>query len=283
MARIVSKDMRIIDIDFGPVSAALTRTGGDVAPSSVNYTQNGVDQVISSINVGNGSGSYVQYSRIDLSFMTENSEIMQPVEASIQRTSPVPLGFNNNGNTYDQTEEYLFVFTRPLNNEAISALAFTGYEQFRSLGLDACEPVTIAGGAGSPSMEQCIYAEKRMYGSDTARMAIAGGALIPYDPLSPPTFNTIEGMPTLTSVSTWGTLGAITGPNLHCYRVIIDRRQTLLPVTDLVNLPLQGDSTWIWPPVNISFLCKDPNYTEGEYLTRVANVMGKLAEGGQSA
>ena len=35
--------------------------------------------------------------------------------------------------------------------------------------------------------------------------------------------NTIMGMPVLDSVTNWGAMGAITGPNLHVYRIIINR------------------------------------------------------------
>ena len=94
-------------------------------------------------------------------------------------------------------------------------------------------------------------------------------------------FNTLAGMPLLDSVTTWGTMSAITGPQLHCYRVVINRTQTFPAGGGLfVNEPLDGSTSLNFPPVNITFLCKDPNYSEGEYLTRLANAMNNIPEDG---
>ena len=78
-------------------------------------------------------------------------------------------------------------------------------------------------------------------------------------------------MPSLSSVSTWGSLGAITGPNLHCYRVVIDRRQSI--VAESLDFAKDGSTDSQWPAVNIAFLCEDPEFSSGEYITRLANAM----------
>ena len=97
-------------------------------------------------------------------------------------------------------------------------------------------------------------------------------------------FNTLFGMPVLDSVTTWGTMGAITGPSLHCYRVIIFRGQSFPPLSNtFTNVDLAGNSELKFPPLNVSFLCKDPNFSEGELLTRLANAMNNIPEGGPTA
>lgn len=285
MPRIVDKDTRIIDVDFGTVKVGFARAGGSFNPTSLNITGNGTNSIINSIPVPNaGAASYVQYRNLDLSFMLKENDIMVPVSANIQRTSPVPRGYSNNGNTFDQVEEYIYILTRPLNNDVLRNMTtLNSYENLRNMGLDGCEgnSATFFGLDGSvPNLQQCVYAEKRMYGTNTNLIASqSNGTLIQNQP-----YNTIEGMLGLQSVTTWGSLDAITGPNLHCYRVIIDRGQTFPPVVGAFqNEQFDGDSQRIWPPVNISFLCKDPKYTDGEYITRLANAMANTPEGGQTA
>ncbi len=296
MARIIDKDTRIIDVDFGPVSITTTRTDSEFDPATVTLGGlNGEEQIIDYIQaLLPGGGSFIQYQNLDLSFMLKNNESMQPVDVSVQRTSPVPRGSCNDGNNADQIEEYIFIFSRPLNNQSIAGGALNDeYEQFRDMGLDRSQtlaspfvfPPNIAGTrAGWPNKEQTIYAEKRMYSNNMSNAAtISNGELV----LSPPgtsAFNTLVAMPTLDSVTTWGSMGTITGPNLHCYRVIIDRSQTFpaIPGT-FENVGYAGSTQRTWPPVNVSFLCKDPNFTEGEYLTRLANAMNQNPEGGPTA
>ncbi|GAG91651.1 unnamed protein product, partial [marine sediment metagenome] len=217
-----------------------------------------------------------------------------PVEVSVQRTSPVPLGYSNNGNNFDQIEEYVFIFSRPLNNTTIANIGNINglFEDFRMLGLDRAEPKSQDGGGGSqislggrdagyPDKYQTIYAEKRMYDTNLNNAATKGnGMLIPGNPL----YNTFVGMPTLSSLTTWGSLNAITGPNLHCYRIVIDKSQSFPALAGVFeNEPLAGDTTREWPPVSIAFLCKDPNYSEGELITTLANAMNSTPEGGSTA
>jgi hypothetical protein len=299
MARIIDKDTRIIDIDFGMVVPTLTRAVGDATAGTVTFTENGVDQMISSIPGGNlRVGSFIQYERVDLSFMTENNEVMQPVNVNVQRTSPVPLGGSNNGNNFDHIEEFIYVLTRPLNNENLFALGVpsygTVYNPLRTLGLDSA--AILAGGnpalgglnSGWPNQAECIFAEKRMYSVNLSMAATVANGSLPNgpaeDPPAPLIYNTLTGTPSLDSVSTWGSMEAITGPNLHVYRVVIIPSQDFGFVPNLtVNQTLGGIASYLFPPVNVSFLCKDPNYTEGEYLTRIANAMNSTPEGGPTA
>lgn len=309
MARIIDKDTRLIDIDFGGLDVLVNRLAAQPFATSVNVLGNGRSQLLNEVGVGErGAGSYIQYNRLDLSHMVMNNEVMLPVEISVQRTSPVPLGFHNNGNNFDQIEEYVYVFSRPLNNTHLASLAniSTSYEGLRDMGLDGSEStstimVNVAGAAGWPTQAQCIYAEKRMYSYNESLGATQGnGGLIPTTvgsfegsvgqggPLvAIPAFtnanNTIMGMPVLDSVTNWGAMGAITGPNLHVYRIVINRNQTFPAIPEIINLGLPGQSQCRWPPVSIRFLCKDPNYTEGEYLTRLANAMNNTAEDGPTA
>jgi len=293
MARILDKDTRLIDIDFGPVNVATTRAILGFNPATVSITKNGTSQLLNSIpaTVPN-CGSFIQYSRIDLDFMVRNNEIVIPVDASIQRTSPVPLGSNNNGNNYDQIEEFIYVFSRPLNNTNL-AESTNGeyYESLRDMGLDRSEgPIPagggnlaeqVAGNAGWPNQSQCIYAEKRMYSYNESLGATVGNrGLDPAQPL----YESIFGMPVLDSVTTWGAMEGITGPNLHCYRVVINRTQTFPNLANTFKNQLLGGATQLnFPPVSIRFLCKDPDYSEGQYLTRLANAMNNIAEDGPTA
>lgn len=290
MARIIDKDTRIIDIDFGMISSNITRSLGSISPTAVTWTENGANQLINTLAAGTGrAGSFIQYQQVDLSFMTKNNEVMQPVDLSVQRTSSVPFGGSDNGNNYDLIEEYIFVLSRPLNNTAIKdATTYNSlYRPLRNLGLDGTQKTT--GGvfnlegedAGWPDQAQTIYAEQRLYATDFGTTATQqNGGLDPANP----DYNSVTGIPKLNSVNTWGSMGAITGPNLHVYRVVI------IPCQDFSFLPgawfnetLAGGTVLSFPAVNISFLCKDPKYTEGEYLTRIANAMNSIPEGGDTA
>tara|TARA_Y100000401_G_scaffold117439_1_gene126254 strand:- start:255 stop:1127 length:873 start_codon:yes stop_codon:yes gene_type:complete len=290
MARIVDKDTRLIDCDFGPLTVSASRTAGDTQPTTVTSGGNGAGQLIRFADTFGVRGSFIQYTQVDLSMMTLNNEVMQPIEVSVQRTSPVPLGSNQNGNDFDQIEEFIYIFSRPLNNQYISDPGI-GIENLRSLGLDRSQTInTDVGGedAGIPTHEQTIYAEKRMYSYNSQLMATQNnGALTPSDPAGTGFINpfvSLAGMPVLDSVTTWGTMSAITGPQLHCYRVVINRTQTLPTGGDVFTAQaLDGLSSLQFPPVNVTFLCKDPNYSEGEYLTRLANAMNSIPEDGRTA
>ena len=289
MARIIDKDTRLIDVDFGPVETNVTRLEGSFGPTAVQYTKNGVDQIIWSGTVGafdsRLAGSFIQYQLIDLSFMTKENEVMQPINLSVQRTSPVPLGYSQDGNSFDQIEEYIFVFTRPLNNTNIANASSAVLTDFRMMGLDRAEALVgfdnIEGlNSGWPSKAQTIYAEKRMYNQGLENAAtITNGALTPASAI-----NELIGMPTLASVTSWGSMDSITGPGLHCYRVVIDYSQTFAEIgLTFTNESNEGATQRGWPPVNVEFLCKDPDFSEGEYLTRIANAMNSTPEGGNTA
>lgn len=289
MARIIDKDTRLIDVDFGQITVAAGRSAGSNVPDVVTTGGPGEGQLLNLIPGGafNG-GSYIQYVRLDLDYMARNNEVMMPVEVSAQRTSPVPLGSNTNGNNFDQIEEFIFIFTRPLNNTNIAALTNTlEYETLRSCGLNGTEGTTVlSGNAGWPNQEQTIYAEKRMYSYSTNLGATKNnGALYDENHLPPQIlYNELMGMPVLDNVSTWGSMSAIVGPNLHCYRVVINRNQSFPGLPDtFVNVDLDGAASCNWPAVSVRFLCKDPNFSEGEYLTRIANAMNSIAEGGPTA
>ena len=298
MARILDKDTRLIDIDFGPLGVATTRAIGDFDAGTLSLTGNGQGQLLNTASATHAlCGSFIQYERIDLDFMVRNNEIVIPVDASIQRTSPVPKGSSTNGNNFDQIEEYIYVFTRPLNNANLSAdlgsASANYYELLRDMGLDRSEGDNlpsfasraddISGKAGWPNQSQCIYAEKRMYSyNENLGASRQNGQLLPGP--GNPTTEVIMGMPVLDSVTTWGAMEGITGPNLHAYRVVINRTQTFPGVPNtFTNVDLAGQTQLNFPPVSIRFLCKDPDYSEGQYLTRLANAMNNIAEDGPVA
>ena len=294
MARIIDKDTRLIDVDFGPVEVSINRDAAESRPSSVSYDRNGTDQIIFSAPAGGfadrAGGSFIQYQLVDLSFMTKENEVMQPINLSVQRTSPVPLGSVTDGNSFDQLEEYIFVFTRPLNNTQISDSIFTVLQEFRMMGLDRAESINLGFSkvegerAGWPNKAQTIYAEKRMYDVNLNNAATKTNGTIQDDDLI--ILNELTGMPTLSSVTSWGSMDSITGPALHCYRVVIDYSQTFPEIGapgTFTNTLGVGTTFRIWPAVNVEFLCKDPNYSEGEYLTRIANAMNSTPEGGRTA
>ncbi|GAI86834.1 unnamed protein product [marine sediment metagenome] len=286
MARIIDKDTRLIDLDFGELTVSVFREFDSPVPTSITSGGNGTSVVLNVIEANNQyAGSFIQYVRLDLDYMVRNNEVMLPVEASIQRTSPVPLGFNVNGNNFDQTEEFIFILSRPLNNEVLRDDFKQWFEGFRNMGLNGTTGIlAISGDAGAPTQEQTIYAEKRMYSYNTNLGATqSNGELSPLEGTGPNPTNSVMGMPVLDSVTTWGSMAAITGPNLHCYRVVIQRNQTFAGTFGETNVPLEGQGSSQWPAVSVRFLCKDPKYTEGEYLTRLANAMNNISEGGPVA
>ena len=290
MARIIDKDTRIIDIDFGGLDITVNRNAGNATPASGTVAGNGQSQLLNAILGANaGVGSFIQYDRLDLSHMVMNNEVMLPTEISVQRTSPVPLGFSNNGNNFDQIEEYVYVFTRPLNNYNIGPASpfmtnVNQMEDLRDMGLDGSEGSgDLSGVAGWPTQAQCVYAEKRMYSYSASIMATIGNGELTDPAPAAIIYNSLAGMPVLDSVTNWGSMGAITGPNLHVYRIVLNRTQTLPALPEIVNFGLQGQSQCRWPPVSVRFLCKDPNYSEGEYLTRIANAMNNTAEDGPTS
>jgi hypothetical protein len=302
MARIIDKDTRIIDIDFGPVNVQAVREIESFNPvnslgaSGIGASGNGRDQMLFLLdNPGDfAAGSFIQYERLDLSFMTLNNDVMMPVEVNVQRTAPVPLGYHTNGNNFDPIEEFIYILTAPLNNANLRNLgSLADIQALRSMGLDRSEiqaGVVAEGNAGGnrgwPNQAQCVYAEKRTYAfSENTGATIQNGQLFNPTPPTDPIYNSIMGSPSLESVSTWGGMGAITGPNLHCYRVVYNRTQSFSPALSplWINVPLFGDTVLNFPPVNIRFLCKDPNFSEGEYLTRIANAMNQTAEGGPTS
>lgn len=287
MAKIIDKDTRLIDVDFGQLKITMARAGGDFNCQALS-SQNGEAQLLNLVSATTSGGSFIQYQRLDLDYMARNNEIVLPTEVSVQRTSPVPLGFNTNGNTFDQIEEYIYIFSRPLNNDNLGrASGFQYYNSLRNMGLDGCEALgtlgpDISGAAGWPTQAQTIYAEKRMYSySGSLGASISNGQLFDATAVPPQVlYNELQGMPVLDSVTSWGSMGAITGPNLHCYRIVINRGQTFPSglADTFKSQVLTGAAEYEWPALSVRFLCKDPNYSEGEYLTRLANAMNNTAE-----
>jgi len=284
LAQIVDENTRIIDVDFGTLQTQIGRTADSADPTSVVLALNGTSDLLTSVPAGApGGGSYIQYKRVDLSFMLKNNEMMMPINVNSQRTSPVPLGSAQNGATFNQVEEYIYILTRPLNNELLlNARLNFEYQTMRNLGLDGCDTLStdLSDDSGLPNQAQCVYAEKRIYQSNMSLLASKANGQIDSDSTA---YLTLEGQMTLASVSSWGSMGGITGPNLHCYRVVLDYGQTIPADPDVKPFNFIGSTTRTWPPVNVSFLCKDPNFSEGEYITRLANAMSSNAEGGPVA
>ena len=130
------------------------------------------------------------------------------------------------------------------------------------LGLDYGSSAYGGPSGGGVSQEQNIYAEKRTYAwNSNLGATVANGGLVPANGILESYF----GEPALTDVNTWGSMSAITGPNLHCYRVVFSRIQGFQSdATVFTNVGMGGFTTLQFPPVNVTFLCKDPDYTEGE-------------------
>ena len=283
MARILDKDTRIIDVDFGPVTVTILRQNNEEAPTGVTGSEatfggNGALQFIRSDNSGEIAGSFIQFERLDLDYMTMNNEVMQPMEVSVQRTNAVPSGTHENGNNYHVLEEYLFVFSRPLNNQDFPGVV-NPYLFFQELGLNRGS--SGFGGGYGVNFEQNIYAEQRLYTWSTTKLtSVTTGDLVAGNPA----LWTIASAPTVETVNTWGSLDAITGPNLYCYRVFVCKAQSFpADQTIFTAVGYGGFTTLRVPPLSISFLCKDPKYTEGEYLTRLANAMNNIPIDGEVA
>lgn len=270
MARIIDKDTRLIDIDFGRINTFVQRAPNEQIPDGTVGNQgtisgDGEGSIVRFNNSGLSTGSFIQYQRVDLSFMSENGEAMQPVEVSVQRPSVVPFGSHENGNNFDPIREFIFVLSAPLGDLS----GTNNYNYFSTLGLDM--------GASGTTHQQCIYAEQRTYAwNGNFGATIANGELVANNG----TLNSTFGQPLLSDVITWGSLSSIVGPNLHVYRVIDTQQQSFdAPGLIYENVNLGGLTTLNYPPLNITFLCKDPKFTEGQYLTRVYNAMNKTAIG----
>jgi hypothetical protein len=200
------------------------------------------------------------------------------MEVSVQRTNVVPSGTHENGNNYEVIEEFLFVLSRPLNNNDISTFP-NPYSLFQELGLNQGS-VGLGGGYGV-NFEQNIYAEQRLYQwNSTKGTTQTTGDLVAGNPA----LWSIFSAPSVETVNTWGSLTAITGPTLYCYRIFVCKAQSFpADQTIFTAVGYGGFSTLRVPPLSISFLCKDPKYTEGEYLTRLANAMNNIPVDGEVA
>ena len=281
MARIIDKDTRLIDVDFGPLSVNIGRTAETPFPdgtagNTATVGGTGLGSLLRFDEAGVAAGSFIQFKRLDLDYMTMNNEVMQPVEVSVQRTASTPDGTHSNGNNFKNIYEYIFILSRPLNNQDIVA-SFNPYTVFNKIGLDSGSSSYGGDAAGGVSHEQNIYAECRTYSfSLTDGATQTNGELV-----SSSTENSYFTDMRLAELNTWGTMSAITGPNLYCYRIVYSELQSF-PAGHLIfeNVGLGGFTTLYFPPVNVTFLCKDPNYSEGEYLTRLANAMNSIPEGG---
>lgn len=278
MVRILESGARLIDIDFSELQITYTRNAGSNNATAGTASRAGTKQLLNVLTSGLNAGSFIQYQKIDLDFMVRNGEMLQPSTVTVQRTSPVPLGSISNGNLADQIEEYIVVLSRPLNNDVLKNFIAGNYEFLRRIGLDGADPqVTTTtvkpqgAKAGWPNQAQTIYAEKRMYDINLNNIASVNNGQLSPDPGINPDFWSLGGMPSLANVSTWGSMGAITGPNLHCYRIVIDRRQNILPNFSAYIYAGTVDSQW--PAVNVAFIAEDPEFTSGEYITRLANAM----------
>tara|TARA_Y100000004_G_scaffold98907_1_gene110792 strand:- start:515 stop:1375 length:861 start_codon:yes stop_codon:yes gene_type:complete len=281
MARILDKDTRLIDLDFGPITVNYNRLAGQEFPDGslgnvVTFGGQGFDSMLRFETAGEFAGSYIQFQRIDLDYMTMNNEVVQPVEVSVQRSAAVPYGNHQNGNNFSMIKEYIFVFTRPLNNEAIVASS-NPYLVWDEVGLQRGN--TSFGGGYGIKFEQNVYAECRQYVFSSVNGALLSNGELVSDPPQPDLASWFS-QPTLQNVTTWGSLSAITGPNLYAYRIVVSECQSF-PAngTIFTNVAYGGSSTLRWSPVSVAFLCKDPKYTEGEYLSRLANAMNNTAEG----
>lgn len=288
MALKIDKDTRLIDVDFGPVDLTIARPALDLFPtgspgSQATYGGSGLSQIIRTDPGDLAAGSFIQFVRLDLSFMTNNNEVMQPTEVSVQRTCQTPFGTHQNGNNFDLLQEFILITSRPLDNNAIaSASPINLYNYFNEAGLDMGSS-GFGGSGGGLNQIQTIYAERRAYAfSNQTGATLSNGELVSNPPQT--TLSSIFGSPTLLELNTWGSLSAITGPNLYCYRVLYSRLQTFeADDTIFTNVGFGGFTTLTVPPVNVSFLCKDPKYSEGQYLTRLANALANTPEDGPVA
>lgn len=287
MALKIDKDTRLIDVDFGPVSLNILRATGELMPdgtvgNTATFGESGTSQLLRTDASGLAAGSFIQFVRLDLSFMTKNNEVMQPTEVSVQRTCQTPFGSHQNGNNFDILQEFILVTSRPLDNQGIIA-ATMPYNYFNEAGLDMGSSSFSGTNAGGLTQAQTIYAERRAYAfSNQTGATLSNGELVSNPAQS--TLASIFGAPTLLELNTWGSLSAITGPNLYCYRVLFSKLQTFEADSSIfTNVGFGGFTTLTAPPVSVSFLCKDPNYSEGQYLTRLANAMNSIPEDGPTA
>jgi len=184
MARILDQNTRLIDVDFGPVTvnigrAALKEFPDGTPGNQATFGGNGTNQFIRSDTGGQlTAGSFIQFVRLDLDYMTMNNEVMQPVEVSVQRSASTPYGTHENGNNFNTIQEFILIASRPLNNEDLVA-AINPYDFFSDMGLNRGSSFFGGQDAGGITHEQNIYAERRQYAfTNTTGATLSNGELV---------------------------------------------------------------------------------------------------------
>jgi len=266
---------RIFDVDWGQVVHSVSRVAGTDTPASDEFTMADDNGTI----IEQGSSMCVIFQEIDLEQLTIEGRVFTPKGIEVQRPWTAPIGQDWNFFPATRCYEYLYVFSNPLPNDALTVGSIEG---FKDMGLDAS-----LGGRGSqvyngfqvPDNAQCIFAQNTVSVNQMANAAsvwngtLEGGSAgpppVPADPYAP----LMAAEMTVTEVNRWGSLPDIIGPKLYCYRVLFypSQYQSGLsgganPIVNATGFTARNHSS-----ISIKIVCEEAKLSEGEYLTRAAN------------
>jgi hypothetical protein len=272
------KAQRIFDVDWGQVSLSVSRPAAAPSPTVItwsNLTDN--ETLLHDDQLGN----VVYFQTIDLEQLTMDGRSFNPLAIEVQRPWTAPLGSDINFLPSNRHYEYLYIFTAPLPNQEI--IVNGDLQAFKDLGLDT----SIAGlgtslwrGQQIPDAAQCVFAQSTISVNPIANAAsVWNGTLIAADPAGVPPVIGDPFAPLMaaemqvTEVNRWGSLPAILGPKLFCYRFMSYPSQALTGLVGIDNPILLGQGITLrnMSPLSIKIICEEANLSESEYLVSAAN------------
>lgn len=273
----MSKAKRIFDVDWGQLTLGMTRPAG--APSATSVTWANMTDNETLLH-DNQLGSAVYFQTIDLEQLTMEGRSFNPLAIEVQRPWTAPLGQDWNFLPPTRHYEYLYIFTAPLANQRI--ITSGNLEGFKDLGLDSS-----IGGRGSPSFvgqqlpdnAQCVFAQSTISVNPIANAAsVWNGTLVATEVGPPPVIGDpyaplMAGEMQVTEVNRWGSLPAILGPKLFCYRYIAYPSQQMTGVFNADNPILNaiGSTARNMSSISIKIICEEADLSESEYLVNAAN------------
>lgn len=274
----MAKAKRIFDVDWGQLTLGMARPA--LAPSATSVTWANMTDNETLLH-DNQLGSAVYFQTIDLDQLTMEGRSFNPMAIEVQRPWTAPLGQDWNFLPSTRHYEYLYIFTAPLANQSI--ITSGGLEAFKDLGLDSS-----SGGRGSGSLSgqqipdnaQCVFAQSTISVNPMANTAsVWNGTLIASDPgATPPIVGdpyapVMAGEMQVVEVNRWGSLPAILGPKLFCYRYISYPSQQMTGIFNADNpiLNATGSTARNMSSISIKIICEEANLSESEYLVNAAN------------
>lgn len=253
---------RIFDVDFAPVDFSVSRPAGVDLPNSHSIN---ADDVIGSFN-----GGFIQYERINLSQLTEEGRLFQPVSINVQRTWNAPEGFDANFAPSTSAMEWIYIFQSPLPNERIRNDPELWINALRDFGLDRSDAYGSLIPESIKDSNQTLYAQRTRYINNMANTQSAWNQTsVPGDAFYPLLAQTMS----VAEFDSWGSMNPVAGAALYCYRIVLHYTQNVSgndPTNPLVAA--QGTTIRKFSPVTVQIQCIEPKISESEYLINAANI-----------